>query len=166
MLAQHLFTRKVLLLFACAGLLPAFGCRNHAESLESLNPGQLTWATYSNAAAGYSLSYPRQLRPDENDGNVFFRYNGAVPVVVRYTDEQEGKDRGAWFGHPVVDAITLGSRKGQKFIYDHWDGPFAVRTVSYVVKHREKFLGLEFRTDSELSEVQKQILSSFTFFAP
>ncbi len=39
-----------------------------------------------------------------------------------------------------------------------------MRTISYVVDHKDKYLGLEFRTDNEeLDEIQKQILNSLRF---
>ena len=59
---------------------------------------------------------------------------------------------------------TLDGRSGEKFVYNHYDGPFGMRTVSYVVPHGEKFLGLEFRTgEEEPTATQAEILESFRF---
>ncbi len=51
------------------------------------------------------------------DGEVFFRYGMGVPVLVRFTDEAEGRKRGAWFGHEPVEKIKLAGHDGEKFIY-------------------------------------------------
>jgi hypothetical protein len=98
------------------------------------------------------------------NGEILFRYGWSVTARVRFNDETEGKKTGAWFGNEPVEKIKLGGRDGEKFIYDHYDGPFAARTVSYVVEYRGKFLGLEFRTGGELNEIQRRMLSSFTLF--
>lgn len=101
---------------------------------------------------------------EEHDGSVLFR-NGSdgVPIFVRYSNEQEGKERDIGFGHEPVEKITLAGRDNNKFIYTHHDGPFGTRTVSYVIAHKDKFLGLEFRTPDELNEIQQRVLSSFKF---
>ena len=40
-----------------------------------------------------------------------------------------------------------------------------MRTVSYVVEHRDRWLGVEFRTELEEADaVQRRILESFLFF--
>ena len=63
-----------------------------------------------------------------------------------------------------MGSIELDNREGLKYIYDHYDGPFYMRTVSYVVEYGGKFLGLEFRTDrEELDDVQRRVLRSFRF---
>jgi hypothetical protein len=98
------------------------------------------------------------------DNNVLFR-NGSdgVPILVRYSDEQEGRKRDIWFGHEAIEKITLAGHAGNKFIYTHHDGPFGARTVSYVVEHKGKFLGLEFRTPNDLNEIQQRVWASFKF---
>ena len=51
-----------------------------------------------------------------------------------------------------------------KYVYDHCDGPFCMQTVSYVVEHRQRYLGLEFRTaNAELAPVYRQVVDSFAF---
>ncbi len=140
------------------------GCRE-AVDLQKLRADQVNWATYSNAKVGYSLKYPTALTLEEYaEGSVAFR-NGwdGVPILVRYTNEQDGKNRDIWFGHEPVGKIMLAGREGNKFIYTHHDGPFGTRTISYVVEHKGKFLGLEFRTPNELNEIQQRVLSSCKF---
>jgi len=139
------------------------GCRESLD-LHGLRAAQVNWAAYANSQLGYSLDYPVALSVKEFDGGVLFR-NGwdGVPILVRYTDEQEGKKRDIWFGHQPVEKITLAGREGSKYVYSHHDGPFSARTVSYVVEHKGKFLGLEFRAPAELSEIQQRVLASFKF---
>ena len=140
------------------------GCRSEANALENVDPAQAKWSTYANAQLQYALEYPTILSPqDYGDGSALFRYHSGVPVLVRYTTEEEGRNRGVWFGHEPVAKIRLGGRDGEKFIYDHGDGPFVTRTIAYVVEYRDRYLGLEFRTDGELSPVQQRILDSFRF---
>jgi hypothetical protein len=145
-------------------LLPLTGCQTKTAALDRLKTDELTWTTYMNTELGYTLSHPVIFKPEVyGDGNVLFRYRMGVPVLVRFTDEEDGRRRGAWFGHDPVEKVQLGDRSGQKFIYTHWDGPFGARTVSYVVQYKGKFLALEFRTDGDLYQFQKRILDSFRF---
>ena len=86
-------------------------------------------------------------------------------MSISHVDEQEGRNRGLRVKHGAVGSIQISGRPGSQYRYDHYDGPFYMRTVSYVVPHREKFLGLEFRTHLEQpDEVQRRILQSFRFF--
>ena len=144
-------------------LLPLLiGCTEE-KSLHSLNVDSLSWTEYTNREVRYSLRYPTVFTVDDDAAdNVFLRYSGAPPVVVRFIDEEEGRRRGTWFGHNPVEDIQLASRSGKKYVCDHWDGPFRARTIAYVIPYRDKYLGLEFRTDRELYPVQERILSSFT----
>jgi len=132
-----------------------------AGSTRDLDPEALTWVDYTQSRAGYSLSLPTAMRPDESGDSVLLRYRGGVPVLVRVTTAEDGKRRGAWFGHQPDGPITLDGQAGEKFTYLHWDGPFAARTISYVVPFGNRFLGLEFRTATDLDPVQERILASF-----
>ncbi|MCZ6485253.1 MAG: hypothetical protein O6826_06110 [Acidobacteria bacterium] len=128
----------------------------------------VTWKVYANPVVGYTLEHPDFYETEEDhDGqSVLLRYDGYPVISIRHVDEPEGRSRGLWIKHQAVDSIELGQREGLKYIYDHYDGPFYMRTVSYVVEHGGKFLGLEFRTDGEaLDEVQRRILQSFQFVA-
>ena len=130
-------------------------------STRSLDPDSLVWAEYRHPQAGYSMSLPGELHPQEDGDGVFCRYDGGVPVLVRLTSEEEARGTGAWFGHEPDGPATLDGLPGQRIIYEHWDGPFAVRTIAYVVPVGDRFLGLEFRTASDLDPVQERILASF-----
>ncbi len=133
-----------------------------------LNPpaNALAWKTYSNPSVGYTFEHPDLYEVEEHhDGRtVLLRYDGYPVVSIRHADEQEGRSHGLWIKHDAVGTIELDSRAGLKYIYDHYDGPFYMRTVSYVVEHGSRFLGLEFRTDrEELDDVQRRVLQSFRF---
>jgi hypothetical protein len=130
-------------------------------STRDLDPDTLSWEDYTHSRAGYSLSVPTSMRPEEEGDSVLFRYNGGVPVLVRLTTREAGKRSGAWFGHEAGGAITLDGEAGEKYNYVHWDGPFAAHTIAYVVPKGERFLGLEFRTATDLDPVQEKILASF-----
>lgn len=124
------------------------------------------WSTYHNDSLGYSLRYPAACSVDEDDGGrvVRFRYHGAPIIVVTFASEREAARRGLWPDHLPVGEATLGGRAGEKYVYNHYDGPFGVHTVSYVVPHEGRQLGMEFRTDDDdPSPVQRQILGSFRF---
>jgi hypothetical protein len=146
------------LLLATALSLTAACC---GGSTRDLDPAALSWVDYTHSRAGYSLSLPASMRPDEEGDSVLFRYDGGVPVLVRLTSEEEAEHAGAWFGHEAENAIALDGMAGEKFAYVHWDGPFAARTIAYVVPVGDRFLGLEFRTTTDLDPVQEQILASF-----
>jgi hypothetical protein len=141
------------------------------ESTASLSAEEATWTTYTNAKLGYTLAYPDALAPYERGPEVLFRapgplpfrtrFTGAVPVLVRWEDEAEGRSRGAWFGSEPAGEITLGGVAGERYVYVHHDGPTSDPTVAYVIPFRGKFLALEFRTAGDLDPVQQRILESF-----
>ena len=157
--------RTSLLVGAGVALIAA-ACRQGAPPPPA--EGSFEWTTYSNEAIGYAMSIPDVYRADEEgDGTaVLFRWEGRVPVKVYLTDERNGRHRGLWPGKDSDGAIELGGRPGRLYAYDHWDGPFGSAMRSYVVPYRGKELGLEFRSDGELNEVNQRILESFTFVEP
>jgi hypothetical protein len=129
------------------------------------------WITYSNAALGYSLSYPDSLYQEGDLAEVFFSTRGPIPflqdllgeamVVVRWEDEEEGLRRGTWFGNDPVADVVLGGVAGKEYVYFHRDPFKATRVVAFVIPYRGRFLGLEFRSEGELDEVQQRVLASF-----
>ena len=131
------------------------------EALGDLDPEHLTWVTYRNPQLGYSLEYPSIFRLREHGGTAIFRYGWGVPVLVRFTDEADGRHRGLWFGQDPTGPIELSGRQGQRYAYEHWDGPFSSRTVSYVIPLQGRYLGFEFRTGGDLNPVQQRMLDSF-----
>ncbi len=152
-----IFGLSVFLMTGCGGTPP----HNPAANA-------VAWKVYSNPLVGYTFEHPDFYQTEEHhDGeSVLLRYDGYPVISIRHVDRQEGRSLGLWIKHQAVESIELGQREGLKYIYDHYDGPFYMRTVSYVVEHGGKFLGLEFRTDREvLDEVQRRILHSFQFVA-
>ena len=145
-------------------LILAAGCQSRPP--QPPDAEAVGWSTYSSAAVGYSLDYPDVYAVQEEEGGALtlFRHEGYPCIAIRYTDERQGRRRGLWHRHDPVGTIDLGGRSGQRFIYDHYDGPFFMHTVSYVVAHRGKSVGLEFRTDGEeLDTVQRRVMSSLRF---
>lgn len=146
-----------------AGLLTA-GCGGSPPP----NPAAsaVVWKTYSNSVVGYSLEYPDVYTPQEHHQgrDVLFRYDDYPVISISHVDEEEGRGRGLWVKYGAVRSIQLSGRQGKQYRYDHYDGPLYMSTMSYVVPHQEKFLGLEFRTNLEqVDEVQRRILRSFQF---
>lgn len=143
-------------------LLNLLSCRVTPPENPDIN--SVKWAKYSNPKLSCSLEYPDgyTIQEDHDKNGVLFRYDGSPVLLLRYTDEHEGRNHGLWFGHEAVEDIKLGEKSGQKYVYDHYDGPVYSRTVSYVIEYRDRFLGLEFRIDKkELDDVQRHILESF-----
>jgi len=130
-------------------------------STRDLDPDRLQWVEYRHPTAGYSMSLPAVMEAREDGNDVLFGYDGGVPVLVRLTTEEEARGRGAWFGHAPEGPAHLDGIAGQRFIYQHTDGPFVSRTIAYVVPQGDRFLGLEFRCREELDPVQERILASF-----
>jgi hypothetical protein len=123
----------------------------------------VTWRAFHNDAVGYSVELPTVFeRTGERGQSVLFRYQGYPVLCINYVDEAEGRRRGLWVGKEDSGPARLGGRDGRRFVYRHYDGPFSMRTVSYVVGYRGKLLGLEFRTDlAEPDSLQRRILDSF-----
>jgi len=161
---KQLNAKRIFIQAISLGIVIAIaGCQSPKTPLENLNVNELSWATYTDNKLNYSISYPTVLTPSGSEnGEVLFRYGWGVTARVRYTNETDGKKTGAWFGNKPFGKIKLGGYDGEKFIYEHYDGPFAAKTVSYVIEYRGKFLGLEFRSDGELNDIQKTMLNSFS----
>lgn len=155
--------KPMLISLQMAGFLLAWdACCDQTVPVNALRVDELTWVDYKNPVAAYRLQYPTVFGVDqEAGGTVLFRYCG-VPALVRFTDEAEGRRRGLWFGNEPVADITLAGHAGKKYLYTHYDGPFGVCTVAYVIPYRDKFIGVEFRTAGELGDVQERMLASFT----
>ena len=139
-----------------AGLLTA-GCGGSPPP----NPAAsaVVWKTYSSSVVGYSLEYPNVYTSQEHHQgrDVLFRYDDYPVISISHVDDDDddGRSRGLWVKHGAVRSIQLSGRQGKQYRYDHYDGPFYMSTMSYVVPHQKKFLGLEFRTNLEqVDEVQ------------
>lgn len=147
----------LLLLPACFGLVAC-----SAEEPPEPAAGTFEWTSYSNPIAGFTMDVPDLYSPREEKGSVLFRDGGRVPIKVYWITAEEGRRRGLWFGEESTGDIALGGVSGRGYAYDHCDGPFCSRMLSYVVPHRGKELALEFRSDGPLNAVNAHVLESFS----
>lgn len=142
----------------------AAGCRTPARL--SPDPATVHWASYTNDVVGYAVEYPDTYQLCEHHGgaDAQLRHGRHPSIVIHWVREGDGRSRGLWPKAAPLEPIQLGGRAGQRYVYDHYDGPFYMRVVSYVVEHRGRQLGLEFRTNREdLDPVQQHVLDSFRF---
>ena len=125
-----------------------------------LAAGSFGWAQYSDPTLGLTLSYPDVYKPQAaGDGSyVAFRYGRFTPLIIRFVNETDGKQRGLWFGSTSAGAIDIGGIAGQEYVYTHYDGPFGARMIACVVPWKGKYMGIEFRTTGALDPVQEEIL--------
>lgn len=137
-------------------------CCSPPSPTRVLDPARVEWRRYEDPILQYAIDYPSEFEVSSREGEVLFRWGG-VPVRVAFESEEEGRRRGLWFGQAPVRAATLGGRPAQVYAYEHREGPFCSRTVAFVVEHRGKFLGLEFRTPAALTRIQAHMRKSFRF---
>jgi len=140
-------------------LLPAAACCR----APSPDPDAVAWHTWTNDDLGYAIDYPQSLRPRrQGDDEVAFRQGlFAVRARVVWVSEEEGRRRGLWPGHPAVGEGELAGRPATRFDYEHGDGPFVSRTLSWVIPYRGKLLALELRCTGEPDAAQRRMLESF-----
>jgi len=125
------------------------------------------WKTYRNENIGISLEYPGQCSVDDEGHRVLIRNDGAPIISIAWTTEADARKNGLWPGHEPIGPVQLGGRAGKLYRYSHSDGPFGMRTTSFVVPHRAKYFALEFRiSEEELGPIAKQVLDSFAFTDP
>jgi hypothetical protein len=98
---------------------------------------------------------------------VDLRQQGLAIARVVYVTERDARRRALWPGHEPTGDIELGGRPGRRYVYDHRDDPFALRTVSYVVEHRGQLLALELRVplgpEEDADPTYRRIRDSFRF---
>ena len=146
--------------------LPLFILTSGCESKPppALSMASVRWVTYKNENVGYTLQYPvaYTLQNSQTGRDILFRHNGFPAMAINYTTKGEADERGLWADHKAAGEIKLASQSGKQYIYNHYDGPFYMRTVSYVIILDSKFLALEFRTQNEKADsLQQHILDSF-----
>ena len=144
------------MLLLVGSLAPA--CEVSPEPLEDHG---LEWTTYE-SETGFFIDHPSVVEAIPEGAGVAFAYKG-TPVRVIFTDSATAADHGLWVRSDPVEEIELAGRPGQKYVYNHWDGPVYVRTVAFVVPYRDQWLAVEFRTPDELTSVQQRMLASFGF---
>ncbi len=152
--------RGVLAVTAAIALATAgsLGCRVEPIDL----PPPSAWHTYENPRLGVAFDIPDFFAVDDSAGGAVFRIHGANAVLLRFVDETEARHRGLWVGTAPAGAIELGGVAGERYVYQHGDGPVWSLTEAYVVPYRGKQLGLEFRTSKDAG-VRERMLTSFHF---
>jgi len=147
-------------MMALAATLSA-GCT--VSELPEPEAGTYEWTTYTNEAAGFTMEVPNVYDAREEAGGraALFRWDGGVPVKTYWTTAEEAEHRGLWFEEAPAGRATLGGVDGQRYEYDHCDGPICSRMVSFVVPWQGRQLALEFRSDGELNATNRHILESF-----
>ena len=146
----------------CLGLIVS-GCENRPPP--ALSMSKVEWATYSNEQVGYTVQYPAAftLHNRNNGRDLLLSHDGFPVVTINYTTRQEAGSRDLWADHEPVGNIELADKSGEKYIYNHFDGPFYMRTFSYVIEYKDRFLALEFRTKNDsVDSLQQHILQSFS----
>ena len=81
-------------------------------------------------------------------------------MLIRWANEED-KRRGIWLTQESNGTCVLSGQSGKTYDYIHHDGPFGIRTRSWVIPYKERELGVEFRTQ-DITKVEKQILDSFS----
>jgi len=132
------------------------------RELPRLDPATASWMTYEHEALGFSCELPREYRAETDEDGVRFRFEGAPLVSISLTTRERAADRGLWGEHDPVGETELGGRPGALYRYEHYDGPFGMPVVSYVVPYRGRFLAVEFR-NTGLDAVDRRVLGSFRF---
>ena len=160
----HLLRNPIFVVFHSVIML-FLACENSPPP--ALSMVRIHWATYENLKADYSLQYPSAYSWEEHRSgqDVLFRYDGFPLIAINRTTEEGAREQGLWANHePVSNEIVFGGKNGRKYIYKHFDGPFYMQTLSYVVEDDGKYVALEFRTlNTELDSIQEHIVESFTF---
>lgn len=122
------------------------------------------WKTYTNTSLGYSVKYPPTLKVTTDSDVARFDEGDTTIFDVNYRTDSVDGSLNTWFDTSPVGDATLGGRDGKKFIYRYCDaGACGDDTVTFVVQHKSKLLGIEFSGDKEMSTTENLILSSFTF---
>ncbi len=158
-LSNRIRLATVALLSAAIGIS---ACRS--RPVPSPDEGSFSWTTYTNERLGYALEVPDIYEIEGDEGaDVRFHWRGRIPLKITLVDAEKGRKRGLWPAHEPARGASLGGVPASLYEYDHWDGPLVSAMVSYVVPYRGEELGLEFRSEGELHELNRRILASFRF---
>lgn len=126
-------------------------------------PAQITWpqqnqvllVPYSNTEMGAEVLYIDTSVIRHQGDTVFFRYEGDNIMCLRLVTET--RSRRLWGSSESLQVVHLNGVTANKYVYSH----DLMNTIAYVIHHKGKLLGIEFRTDgTELTELQQRILQS------
>lgn len=153
--------------FAAFFILIFISC-NNTETVQPLDLENIDWKIYRNRNIGFELKFPAIFTYEvkDNGHNVFLKYADENTLLIRYATEEEGYQRGLWFGNDVEESIIINDHKWLKYIYKHYDGPNLSTTTTYVTPLNDRYLGVEFRTNVGNKEFQDFVMNSFMFLKP
>lgn len=128
---------------------------------DPLDPDRVEWTTYANRTLGFRMEIPAGYDLEVDGNSVVLSDRGRTAVRVTHADREEARNRGLWAQVDPIEEREYAGKTGMYYEYKHWDGPSYVPTLAWVVKHRAKDLGVEFRTiESDLNEVHVHMLES------
>lgn len=125
-------------------LLTAAGCQQRLA--DDVDPDAVEWVPYRNDALGVAFEHPSTWTPDQRGSSIALRDAHATAMRVTLVDREEAVGRGLWGRTPLVRVDTIGGLSFAFYRYDHYDGPTYVPTLAFVGRHRNRELGVEFRT--------------------
>jgi hypothetical protein len=124
----------------------------------------IEWRNYSSEFMGFDLEIPYFYsdHPEDDGESVIFRMDGYPVLMISLLGRDRADQRGLWADHSPVATGLLAARPADHYVYDHHDGPFVMRTISWVVPWRGKFLEFALRTEASVPDpVQQHMLDSF-----
>lgn len=128
---------------------------------DPLDPDGLDWTSYANDDLGFRMEAPARYRVRVEGNSVVFADGNRTAVRVTHADRSEARNRGLWAQVEPLEQREYGRTTGRFYRYKHWDGPSFVPTLAYVVRHRGKELGIEFRTrQDDLDDVHQHVLET------
>ena len=134
------------------------------------------WKMYTNKALGFELKYPstftidKEMNDQYNKATIFKNGNSTFEVMLRAAGE--GLDKYYYMDNPDFTKSTLGGKNANVYVYDagknscvsDGTGPGCpVSYIVYVAQNGSNLYHLGFFDDSNLSTLEKQILSTFKF---
>lgn len=143
-----------------AGVLPALLAGCQAKAPTPPDAAAVEWRDYVDRELQVAFAYPADFDVKRQGDDVVLRSGGKPAIRLIWVDAERGRKRGLWFGNPYTPATVAGV-KGERYEYEHYDGPVRSRTISYVIPYRGRWLGLEFRTDAaRLPAAYERVLES------
>lgn len=146
-----------ILLFLGLGCL---ACHTEAPQLPKT---VASWQDYDRPEHGYSLKVPSYFLIEEDDSGARFRYDGHPSISLSYTTEEVADGRGLWPGNEFLKEVDINERHWKMYIYNHSDGLFYMRVVSFVTELNDKYLAVEFRIDGDLRPIHREVMKSVNF---
>lgn len=135
-------------------------CKSEAPRLPE---AVASWQDYDRHEHGYSLKVPSYFLIEEDGSGARFRYDGHPSISLSYTTEEEADGRGLWPGNELLKEVNINERNWKMYIYNHSDGLFYMRVVSFVTELNDKYLAVEFRIDGDLRPIHREVMKSVDF---